>query len=96
MKYIIKNCPAVYIFKGGYSCNNLDYDEHIFCKDIPDCLLKRIIELCKNIECDVLVNTKINNKGTKNRCGAMDNMPLCCEVIVKKEILNLLEIEEVE
>ncbi len=31
-----------------------------------------------------------------NRCGAMDNMPLCCELIAKKDILNLLEIEEVD
>ena len=47
MKYIVENCPAVYIFKNGYSCNNLEFDEHKYCKDIPDCVMKQIVRLCK-------------------------------------------------
>ena len=91
MKYIIKNCSA-------YSVCGIcvSQEAECLCKDCTDCLLKRIVELCKSIDCDVLVSTSINNKKMKNRCGAMDNMTLCCEVIGKKEILNLLEIEEVE
>ena len=89
-KYIIKNCPA---FSVCGIC--VSQEAECLCKDCTDCLLKQIVKKCKNIACDVLINTSINNKGRKNRCGAMDNMPLCCELIGKKDILSLLEIEEV-
>lgn len=101
MKYIIKNCPNYlpeFFLLGACKCEkgssiNGKYIDN--CKDVTDCLLKQIVNKCKKIDCDVLINTSINNKGRKNRCGAMDNMPLCCEIIAKKDILGLLEIEEV-
>lgn len=84
MKYIIKNCPAVYLFKNGYSCNNLDYDEHKFCKDIPDCLLKRIAELCK----------KIKPLEISSAQKQLTNVWADRGYMLAVELLNLLEIEE--
>ena len=52
-KYIIKNCPCFTIngeafnsckCKDSSSINGIHQE---FCKDILDCLLKRIVELCK-------------------------------------------------
>lgn len=44
-KYIIKNCP---IFETDYYCGeNLDK-----CADCTDCVLKRIVEKCKDIKKD--------------------------------------------
>lgn len=41
MKYTIKNCPA---YK-GYCTNEFRYGQ---CSEISDCLLKRIVDKCKN------------------------------------------------
>lgn len=95
MKYIIKNCPAYAKGITMFDCT-YEYTTQIFCKEITNCPLKQIVEKCKKIDCDILVNTSINGKVRKNRCGAMDGMPLCCELIGKKDILSLLEIEEVD
>ena len=47
-KYIIKNCPA--ILKMTKICD--DYrttrDNPQLCKDCTDCLMKKIVELCKS------------------------------------------------
>ena len=85
-KYIIKNCPAVYIFKSGYSCNNLDYDEHKFCKDVTDCLLKRIVELCN----------KIKPLEISSAQKQLTNVWADRGYVLAQDILNLLEIEEVD
>ena len=79
MKYIIKNCPAVYIFKNGYCCNNLEIGELEYFKDISDCALKQIVEKCKKI--------------TNVYCKSEHFNPRYQDA---KEILNLLEIEEVD
>lgn len=90
MKYIVKNCPAVYIFKNGYSCNNLEFDEHKYCKDIPDCLIKQIAGLCEE---------KI--KVCEN-CSKTADINIDCvecdekgEANISRAIVNLLEIEEI-
>lgn len=43
-KYIIKNCPACYLCSNKYIC---DENNDKYCKDITDCVLKQIVELCK-------------------------------------------------
>jgi hypothetical protein len=45
-KYIIKNCPAL----RGWVCNEqfIKQDKMIDCQDCTDCLLKQIVELCKD------------------------------------------------
>lgn len=52
-KYIVKNCPLYEQYdcfnigrcKNSNSCNGIHAG---FCKDIPNCLLKQIVELCKS------------------------------------------------
>lgn len=52
-KYIVKNCPVSY---GLYRemCGFIENPEEIgkSCKDCPDCLIKQVIEKCKNIQKD--------------------------------------------
>ena len=95
MKYIIKNCPSYNKAEGLGIGICLD-EYNLKCELNPDCLMKRIVKECKNIKCDVLIHAIHKNKIRKNRCGAIDGMPMCCEVMAKKELLRLLEIEEVE
>ena len=46
-KYIVKNCPTFNDNKGFYySCKNLNV-EPIDCQDCTDCLIKQVIEKCK-------------------------------------------------
>jgi hypothetical protein len=93
MKYIVKNCPAVYIFKNGYSCNNLEFDEHIYCKDIPDCIIKQIIGLCKDVKGkDPIVAERDKQTGEIISIGGWNENPV---YDFAQKILNLLEIEEV-
>lgn len=43
-KYIVKNCPAI----TGDECNSFRVDENeIYCQDCTDCLIKQVIEKCK-------------------------------------------------
>ena len=39
-KYIVKNCPALQL---TYYCDT----HHSKCQDCTDCLIKRVIEVCK-------------------------------------------------
>ena len=101
MKYIIKNCPAKFsqtTDKQGCfdDLKSLCSD----CQDIPDCLLKRIAELCKEDKKPIRSWTE---KGT---CYDGELKKVVETDIVVDEfsqdkyladnILNLLEIEEVE
>lgn len=44
MAYIVKNCPALYQIKGMTNeCLGSDYQ----CEIITDCLIKQVIEKCK-------------------------------------------------
>ena len=55
-KFVIKNCPALYgckycIYKFGLYAGKRE------CKDINDCLLKRIVEIFKDFRKDsILIN----------------------------------------
>lgn len=44
MSYVIRNCPSFY----RDFCDNTDY----YCCDETDCVLKQIVEKCRNIEKD--------------------------------------------
>lgn len=84
-KYIVKNCPSIWTHsfnKNTWLCEN-GKD----CKDIPDCLLKRIVELCKVIDtpCD-------NCDGIGYFDGCKDDD---CSFYRLTKIHQLLEIEEV-
>ena len=48
MAYIVKNCPAC----KGYNVFGIDtdyccYDKHDYCKNIKDCVIKQLINNCK-------------------------------------------------
>ena len=50
MKYIIKNCPATFQNIGDeYVCPSVCRQEGfpVYCENTTNCLLKRIVELCK-------------------------------------------------
>jgi hypothetical protein len=47
--YIIKNCPA---FNSKYNeCHSKIEPHKLYCMDCTDCVMKQIVELCKNIDC---------------------------------------------
>jgi hypothetical protein len=54
-KMIIQNCPAflddiqLLEFSKG-TCNSLQ-NHRAYCQNCTDCVLKQIVELCKNIDC---------------------------------------------
>lgn len=54
-KMIIRNCPAflddvqLLEFSEG-TCNSLQ-NHRTYCQDCTDCVLKQIVELCKEIKC---------------------------------------------
>ena len=87
-KYIVKNCPCIYkSYRAEYDC---DYDGP--CEDCVDCLIKQVIELCKQkVEfcknCSKHANVSIDCVECEGRGEA--TLGLC---ILK----NLFEIEECE
>lgn len=74
-KYIIKNCPAL-SFSLGFYCD--EYQKK--CQDCTDCVMKQIVELCKE---------NLNSLETY-----IDIRSLECTVL--QNILKLLDIQEVE
>lgn len=46
-KYIVKNCPCLYEYGKGDCCNDLKFDQHTLCQDCTDCLIKQVIEKCR-------------------------------------------------
>lgn len=85
MKYVIKNCPVYFgYFNDGKSCYGRRGDAE--CKDIPDCLLKRIVALCKKEPQNIML--------ISNGCayGTEENKAFC----LAQDILKHLEIEEAE
>ena len=74
-KYIIKNCPCYYL----ETCGAKDVEEQ-YCADCTDCVLKQVVELCKETCRKRCTNDCL---GTKKHCGY-------------GQILKLLDIQEVE
>lgn len=97
-KYIIKNCPAlIELAKQRPNGNaelekdvtNLCYENTLlYCRTRTDCLLKRIVELCKDAQDEC--SCKIRNYVKCFECTSGGRAAL------GKEILELLEIEECE
>lgn len=52
-KYIIKNCPCFnegcYYLRFSGECLDLTQDENECCLECTDCLLKRIVEKCRDV-----------------------------------------------
>lgn len=80
MKYIIKNCPALYQIQGMTNeCLGTDYQ----CENNPYCILKKIIELCEDAQIKDVVKGKLKyHSPSKAKLG--------------RQILELLEIMVIE
>ena len=95
-KYIVRNCPCYAkgifckggdIIDGGCADYTLDKDSLICCADCTDCLLKQIVELCKQ---------RIVKYQNKDFFKYEDARILNGEAIMSVLILELLDIEECE
>ena len=73
-RYIIKNCEQI------HSSDNFCWSRNVFCQDCTDCVMKQIVELCKETCRKRCTNDCL---GTKKHCGY-------------GQILKLLNIQEVE
>lgn len=73
-RYIIKNCEQI------HSSDNFCWSKNVLCQDCTDCILKQIVELCKETCRKRCTNDCL---GTKKHCGY-------------GQILKLLDIQEVE
>lgn len=81
MKYIILNCPAIYInHNNKYDCDKADYS----CQDCTNCVMKRIVEKLKLLQ---IITFEHGIKG-------MFNVEAKVELKQISEILDMLEIEE--
>lgn len=86
-KYIIKNCPAFVLMRTATSgtyfnmCGNAK--GHIKCADCTDCVMKQIVELCKE------VNTKFYDSVHQRYLSPS-------KAKFARQILELLEIQEIE
>lgn len=85
-KIIIRNCPALYQINGMTNeCLGTDYQ----CQDCTNCLLKQIVELCKDAQSEC--SCKNPNKDVDCfECTSGGRAEL------GTEILKLLDIEECE
>ena len=48
MSYIVKNCPAIYGIDDGFLCSYREDEDEKYCYDCTDCVIKQVIENCKN------------------------------------------------
>ena len=89
MKYIVKNCPCNIqnIPEDNANCCSKQYR---YCYSISDCLIKRVIEKCKNMKAEFDDEIKNGNYIAKFKwfkSGRSD---------AGKEILDMFDIEEVK
>lgn len=96
INYIVRNCPSIEDIvnyeinkDGDFIQTGIDTPDYCVknkkqCKDITDCLLKRIVELCDSNASKVLY------EGETSKIKFVEENPLA------KKILELLEIEEVD
>ena len=90
-KYIIKNCPAIYGIDDGFLCSYREDDEsEKYCYDCTDCVLKQIVELCKDYykNCEIEGNCIDDRTCTSCFFGGGNELA--------QDILSNLDIQEVE
>lgn len=102
-KYIIKNCPCFVegiAIKGNeqktQTCNNHKVRELTLCQDCTDCVMKKIVELCREADGKVVGYTKgkVYDSDTEKLIEA--DVPLMTKNPLAEEILDLLDIQECE
>lgn len=85
MKYIIKNCPACILDPSCCAQWHINNGNAKDCSDITDCVIKRIVNICKAEKDKGFCMTRYGAK-----VPVSEGWDLACE------ILQLLEIEECE
>lgn len=87
MSYIVKNCPAFVLMRTATSGTYFDMcgnaKGHIKCADCTSCVMKKIVELCKE------VNTKFYDSVHQRYLSPS-------KAKFARQILELLDIQEVE
>lgn len=87
MSYIVKNCPCLFnsYYASGktvrFECNDGNHDDKL-CRDVNDCVIKQVIEKCKEVE--IIENVKTLYDAVQNGMFLQAN-----------RILELLDIEEI-
>lgn len=81
-KYIVKNCPAI---TDGRNIQNICTNLNACCELITNCLIKQVIEKCREIECPCEFNG-----ADCWECSTAGQKTLA------EQILQLFEIEECE
>lgn len=86
MKYVIKNCDNYTNLDKDWTCRSTIQNRKgcYCCKDITDCIMKRIVD-----ECDSNVS-KVLYEGETSKLKFVEGNPLA------KKILELFEMEEME
>lgn len=88
MSYIVRNCPCLSMAEypsGKVEDNLCGLAITQYCKDCTDCLIKKVIEKCKDIECPCEFNG-----ADCWECSTAGQKTLA------EQILQLFEIEECE
>lgn len=84
-KYIIRNCPVAFNTRvDGTYCNDVEITtgKNIHCQDCTDCVMKKIVELCKPVK----------EEYSKHKLDAL----IAGKFNIAGKILLLLDIQEVE
>ena len=89
-KYIIKNCNVIFKHGDFYFCQSSEnLAKNVYCQDCTDCILKQIVELCKDAQSEC--SCKNTNKDVDCfECTSGGRAEL------GTEILQLLDIQECE
>lgn len=94
MSYIVKNCPAyndmpnMYDEIYGYCDNehNIDLDK-CMCENITDCVIKRLIEKCKD--------SKLSYSKLEILRTACETNQAYGKAVMAEQVLQLFDIEEI-
>ena len=60
MKYIIKNCPQCIEYTDGANRFFICQTTNTYCQITEDCLLKRIVEKCEEVQFDTFFEKKLD------------------------------------
>ena len=91
MKYTIKNCPNCIEYIDGIGNDFICNLEKTNCENIPDCLLKRVVELCKKP-----LNFLSYGIPEQHLDTVVTSAKRYAKAELAQDILNLLEIQELE
>lgn len=86
MNYIVKNCPCIKHYDDIELDNRCMSDQGIpfFCENNPDCIIKQVIEKCRQAD----------NSCDGTNCTECSGFYMCHSQLAR-EILQLFDIEEI-